>query len=68
MTDTLELEKRIKDSGIKKVFILKALDLSYQGFKNKVHNVHYFNADEIQKLCDILKINSKDKERIFFKR
>jgi hypothetical protein len=66
MTDTLKLEQKIKDSGLKKVHIIKALGLSYQGFYNKVNNIHYFNVDEVQKLCDMLKINAKEKERIFF--
>lgn len=66
MTDTKELEKRIKDSGLKKKYICEALNLSYQGFMNKVTNINFFNTDEVKKLCKLLNISTKDKERIFF--
>lgn len=66
MTDTLELEKRIKGSGLKKKYICEALNLSYQGFMNKVTNINYFNTDEVKKLCKLLNISVRDKERIFF--
>ena len=66
MTDTKELEKRIKDSGLKKSYICKVLDLSYQGFMNKATNINLFNTQEVKKLCKLLNISMKDKERIFF--
>ena len=68
MTDTKELEKIIKDSGLKKSFLAKALNLSRQGFMDKCRNKYPFTATEINILCRLLKIiKLTDKERIFFK-
>lgn len=67
MTNTAELEKRISESGLKKSYIAKELNLSRQGFKNKCDNRNPFTATEISRLCNILKIsNLADKEKIFF--
>ena len=67
MTDTKELEQLIKDSGLKKSYIAKAVGLSRQGLDNKVKNRSPFTSTEISCLCRLLKITSlKDKERIFF--
>lgn len=67
MTDTKELEKIIKDSGLKKSYIAKAVGLSRQGLDNKVKNRSPFTSLEISILCRLLSItNLKDKEKIFF--
>lgn len=67
MTDTAELERLIRESGLKKIFIAKSMNLSRQGFKNKCENVSAFTSTEISKLCEILNITKmSDKERIFF--
>jgi len=67
MTDTKELEKIIKDSGLKKSYIAKAVGLSRQGLDNKVKNRSPFTSTEICILCRLLCITSlKEKERIFF--
>lgn len=67
MTNTVLLEKKIKASGLKKGYIAEALGLSRQGFSNKVTNESFFNADEIEKLCELLNIKSlREKESIFF--
>lgn len=67
MTNTKELERIIKESGLKKSYIAKAINLSRQGFKNKCENKSPFTADEICGLCELLSITKlADKERIFF--
>ena len=67
MTNTEELEKLISDSGLKKSYIAKEINLSRQGFKNKCENKSPFTSTQISKLCVLLKITDlKVKERIFF--
>lgn len=68
MTNTALLEKKIEKSGYKKSYIAKAIGLkSAYGLANKINNVTEFKAKEINKLCEILKIDSlEEKECIFF--
>ena len=67
MTDTKLLEEKIKESGLKKSYIAKMLNLSRQGFKNKCENRSPFSATHIAIMCDLLNIKSlTEKERIFF--
>ena len=67
MTNTSELEKKIQESGLKKSFIAKGLNLSRQAFKNKCENKSTFDAMHISVLCEMLNITSlQEKERIFF--
>lgn len=67
MTNTEELEMIIKESGLKKSYIAKAINLSRQGFKNKCENKSEFTSTEIASLCELLNITKlTDKERIFF--
>ena len=67
MTNTEELYKLIKKSGLKKSYIAKAIDLSRQGFSNKCKNKTAFTAKEVNELCKILNITKlAEKEKIFF--
>ena len=67
MTDTVKLEKAIADSGLKKARIAGELNITYQTLKRKINNEVPFNAGEISKMCDLLRIsNLNDKEAIFF--
>lgn len=66
MTDTKLLRRKINDSGYKLTFIAKKLGITYQGFLNKTNNATEFKATEIQALCDLLKIDMQEKEKIFF--
>ncbi|WP_418688777.1 helix-turn-helix domain-containing protein [Agathobacter sp.] len=69
MTDTVKLEKAIADSGLKKARIAGELNITYQTLKRKINNEVPFNAGEISKMCDLLRIsNLNDKEAIFFAR
>ena len=68
MTNTSLLEDYIKKSGYKRSFIARQIGLkSTYGFSRKVNNESEFTATEIVILCNLLKINAKDKDAIFFK-
>ena len=66
MTDTIALREKIKESGYKLVFIANKIGLTYQGFLKKLNNDSEFKANEIQGLCDLLRIDTGGKEAIFF--
>lgn len=66
MTNTTLLEQYIENSGYKKSFIAEQLGLTAYGFSLKVNNKSEFKASEMTTLCDLLKIQARDKEAIFF--
>lgn len=68
MTNTELLEKKITASGYKRTYIAKAIGLkSYYALSKKIKNETEFKASEIEKLCDLLKIDSlEERKAIFF--
>lgn len=67
MVNKVLLEKKIAESGKKKGFLAKKCGLSRQGFLNCINGVAFFNASQIQILCEELNITSlREKEAIFF--
>lgn len=66
MTNTTLLEDYIKKSGYKKSYIAEQLNLTPYGLNLKINNKSEFKASEMATLCEILKINAKDKDAIFF--
>lgn len=67
MTNTELLEKKISESGKKKIFLAKKVGLSLAGFRNCVTNKSEFKASQIDTLCEELNITSLvEKEAIFF--
>lgn len=66
MTNTHLLEEYIKNSGYKKSYIINVLGISRYGFALKCKNSAEFKASEIEKLCTLLKISTKDRMAIFF--
>lgn len=67
MTNTALLDKYIRDSGLKKSKIAKALGITVFCLQQKRNNVREFKASEIKKLCELLGIHEgKDKEAIFY--
>lgn len=66
MTNTVLLRQKIDESGYKLHFIAKRIGITYQGFLKKINNETEFKATEIQVLCDLLKIDIREKEAIFF--
>lgn len=68
MTNTEELLNVIKGSGISITFLAEKLGISRTALYSKINNNVEFRASEISTLCEILGINTKGKEAIFFAR
>ena len=67
MTDVALLKKKIENSGLKKNFIAKQLDLTPQGFYLKASGKNDFTSSEIQCLCKLLQITAqREVKAIFF--
>lgn len=67
MTNTKELKRKIRESGLKIGFIAEKLDVSYHWLNKKINNEIPFKAYEIQILCEVLSISDlEEKEAIFF--
>lgn len=67
MTNTAALKELIDRSGLKYYYVAASANLTYQGLKNKIENVHDFTTSEINALCSLLGITDlHDKEAIFF--
>ena len=67
MTNTEELRERIRKSGLKLEYIAKQLGITRFTLTQKIENVSAFKVPEVQKICEILKIEDTDeKEYIFF--
>jgi len=67
MTNTALLEKEVQKSGLLKSAIMKQMDIkSYATLRAKIENESEFTASEINKLCDILHLDSDQREAIFF--
>lgn len=69
LVDTLELERRIKESGKTKTFLAMKLGISRMWLNAKIKNKTPFNNLETDILCKELTITRlSDKEKIFFKK
>lgn len=68
MTNTELLKQKMEDSGYRFSWIAKQLNLSSYGLRKKVYGENKFYVEEMKKLCEILKINEKEKEKIFFQK
>lgn len=67
MTDTVKLNQRIQDSGLKKGHIANTLGINASTLSRKINNELDFNTREIAALCELLGISKlKEKEAIFF--
>lgn len=67
LTNTKMLADKILKSGLKKAKIAEFIGISRYGFSRKVKNQSQFKPEEIQTLCEILKITDlAEKEAIFF--
>ena len=66
MNNTNALRDIINNSGYKLYFIAKEIGLTYQGFLNKINDISKFRANEIGKLCKLLKIDDETRNTIFF--
>lgn len=67
MTNSKLLREKIAECGLKINFVSSKLNLTYQGFINKVDNKTEFTASEISELSALLNIKSlKERDAIFF--
>ena len=66
MTNTKELNKVIKESGLRKEKIACELGISLGSLNNKIANRTSFYVGEIEALKRILKLNEKQFNNIFF--
>lgn len=68
LTNTELLEKTIELSGLKKGYIAEKLGITRQSLTNKIMGSYEFKQGEISDMCDLLNIDTKTKEKIFFTR
>ncbi len=67
VTNSEELNKLIRKSGLKRGHIADVIGISYYSLNKKINNESPFKAGEIQIMCELLGITDlEEKERIFF--
>lgn len=66
MVNTLYLDDKIQESGLKKSFIADNCGITYQTFSNKVNGKSEFTASEIKVITKLLGLNAKAMKDIFF--
>lgn len=66
MTDFVLLNDAIEKSGLSMVTISERSEIRRETLYNRLKGVGEFTASEIVGLCDALKINKTDREKIFF--
>lgn len=67
MTDTKRLREIVNESGLKYQFIAEKMGLSRFGLMKKIENETEFKTSEVEKLCEILHIDSvEERMEIFF--
>lgn len=65
MTDVRLLKEKIKETGLKKVYIAKQLGLTYQGYLRKENGQSEFISSEISMMKDLLSLSLEDVSDIF---
>ena len=58
MVNTELINSKIKESGLKKSELCKAMGITYQAFRLKRNNVSAFTSEEVNTLCELLKIKT----------
>lgn len=67
MVDTMLLEKKIENSGLKKKYIAKELGISVRALSMKLKGIVEFKSREQKKLMDILGIETiEEMNKIFY--
>ena len=67
MVNTKLLNEKIEQSGYKKEFIARQLNITRAGFYKKATNGSEFTSGEVATLCKLLSITKlTEKESIFF--
>lgn len=61
------LNEAIASAGVKKSYVARELGLTRQGFAKKSKNPESFTAEQITKICRVLRITSRaERDKIFF--
>lgn len=60
------LEKKIKDSGLKKGYISDKLGIDRSAFRKKLDGKTEFTASEVGILVDLLKLTAEEVRLIFY--
>ena len=63
--DTTLLDEAIDNSGLRINYILEQLGISRQSFDRKRKNVDKFRQSEVYVLCDLLRLDKDQKQKIF---
>lgn len=66
MINVAALKAKINESGYRLRFLAEKLNLSYQGFFNKVNGISDFRTEEAGKLMALLRMTPEEAVRIFF--
>ena len=67
MVNTELLNSKIKESGLKKSQLCKAMGITYQTFRLKRNNAFHFTSQEVNTLCELLNITTMaEMKKIFF--
>lgn len=65
MTNTLLLQNKVKERGLKIAHIAKALNISREQLYRKIRNITEFKASEIVILTNILNLTLEERDKIF---
>lgn len=63
--NTEMLQRKIKNSGLKKGFIAEKLGRSRQALSDKIQGKTEFRPNEIRILCELLQITDEERRLIF---
>ncbi len=66
MIETELLKEKIEESGYRFNWIAKQLNLSPFGMRKKVNGENEFKVSEVKKISELLNLNEKEREKIFF--
>lgn len=66
MTDTVELKKRIEESGLKIEFLASKIGITRAALSMKLNNKSPFKVAEMYKLRELIKLNEIEAKKIFF--
>ena len=67
MTNTNLFKKKMKDKGLKQMYIAEKIGITSYSLSLKINNKNDFKSKEIQKICELLSINTlEEKDKIFF--
>lgn len=64
--NSILLNEKIEEVGIKRKKLAEKLNLTYPGFRLKVRGTTEFKAAEIAKLSELLKLTKQEERKIFF--